>query len=155
MLLVTPVLLNQVKMPAVKKVNLGPRVIKLMSLAGQFKKNCFIKITLKVCRCINCPHGRALCLSKKVGWALRQQPGSAGGFKCLSSFTAFLIWAWSAESGMRSAPLWADGLGSSPAAVCCLWTHLGFSCSGHFHWHRHELLSAWSHLWPEEPAKPS
>lgn len=77
------------------------------------------------------------------------------GFKCPTSFTAFLIWAWTSESGMHSPPLWEDGSGSSAVAVGCSLTRSGFSSSGRFPWHNLEPLSAWSHPRPEEPAGPS
>lgn len=121
---------------------------------------CFINITLTFYVSVNCPdrtehaeHG--VCPEQTRLGSYVNSVAVLLGFKCPSSFTAFLIWAWSAESGMRSPPLWAGGSGSSEVAVCCLWTRSGFSSWGHFQWHSYEPLSAWSHLWPEEPARPN
>lgn len=79
--------------------------------------------------------------------------------KCFYSFemsiSAFLTWAWSAESVARSPPLWASGWGSSAAAAGCLWTRSGCVSSGRFDWHSLEPLSARRHPWPGGHATPS
>lgn len=48
------------------------------------------------------------------------------------SVSAFLTWAWSAESAARSPPLWAGGWGSSVAAAGCSWIRSGRVSSGRF-----------------------
>lgn len=73
-----------------------------------------------------------------------------------TSVSVFLTWAWSAESGARSPPLWASGSGSSAAAAGCLWTRSSGCVSlGRFDWHSLDPLSARQRPWPGGLATPS